>query len=535
MRAVCSVFWILFVFLGGCASVTDRSMVLATVDGEPVTEGDLEYTLSISHRREDLSSAGTMDILQYVNKLINDLLIMQEARSIGYDKREDIRKKVDAFILTRSVNRLREEEILRKIALTEEEVRAHYAEYYEEYTLQFITTDSAEEATVVLDRLRTGEDFETVAKELSTDPSTKDGRVVVHTRKQLLPEVYEALRDLNPGQVSDEIVIGQKHVVVKVMDRKAAPADEFEKARPAIEKTLRKEKERKLSDEYLDRLRKKAQIWIDKDLLASITPPKDNEESARLAKDERPLARVDGSVVKVRDFAPLIDPHGRRTNEEILNGLIDIKLVDHEALSRHYEQDKVFQEAVEQYEDQLLRSKFMDEVIIPKVAVSDDDLQGCYEKYQGRFRRPVSYRLQQITVKTEGEADEVVASLRSGTDFSWLAKSRSIDSAAHDGGDTGWLLKEQMPPALGEAVEKLTPGAFSGVIRKDSEFIVVRLREITGGDIPELDKIQKDIYRLCFQDKLNEIYYDHVEQLRSAAVIEIDDQAIKALEKRIYK
>jgi len=476
-----------------------------------------------------------MDLSRYMEKLINERLIMQEARSIGYDRREEIRKKVDAYVLTESVSRLRKEEILRKITVTEEEIRNYHRTFYERFTLRLITTNAEEEARIVLDRLGRGEDFETVAKELSTDPSTKDGRDITHTPKQMLPSVNEALRDLKPGQVSDRIVIGKVYAIVKVIDRKPAPDAELGEVRPAIEKTLRREKEKKLSDEYLARLRSKATIWIDRDLLLSVTPPRTKEESERLLKDERPLAGADGSIVTVRDFAQQMDPHGRRTNEEVLNALIDVKLVDIEALSRHYDQDREFREAVERYEDQLMRNKFIDEVIIPKVTVSDADLQGCYVKYQKRFLRPFSYRLQQITVGTSAEADEVVSSLRSGTDFSWLAKSRSIDSAAQDGGDIGWLTKEQMSQALGEAVEALKPGEITGVIPKDAEFIVVRLREKTGGDVPELDKIKSDIHQLCFQEKVTARYYEYVERLRAGAVIVIDDQAVKALEKRIQK
>jgi hypothetical protein len=59
---------------------------LAFVDGDPVTKGDLEYSLEIAHRREDLSSAKALDISQYVEKLINDRLIIHEARRMGMEE-----------------------------------------------------------------------------------------------------------------------------------------------------------------------------------------------------------------------------------------------------------------------------------------------------------------------------------------------------------------------------------------------------------------------------------------------------------------
>ncbi|OGW55247.1 MAG: hypothetical protein A2Y81_13035 [Nitrospirae bacterium RBG_13_43_8] len=67
LLALCS----LLVFSGGCASLQHKGVVLAVVNGESITEGDLKYSLTIAHRREDLSSAGALNLSQFVQKLID--------------------------------------------------------------------------------------------------------------------------------------------------------------------------------------------------------------------------------------------------------------------------------------------------------------------------------------------------------------------------------------------------------------------------------------------------------------------------------
>ena len=60
----------LFTVLWGCASLSQKEPVLAIVDGEAITEEDLKYSLNIAHRREDLTTAGALNLTQYVQKQI---------------------------------------------------------------------------------------------------------------------------------------------------------------------------------------------------------------------------------------------------------------------------------------------------------------------------------------------------------------------------------------------------------------------------------------------------------------------------------
>ena len=51
-----SVLFLIFsvLVLTGCAALSNRRDVLASVDGDPITVADLKYALNIAHRREDL-------------------------------------------------------------------------------------------------------------------------------------------------------------------------------------------------------------------------------------------------------------------------------------------------------------------------------------------------------------------------------------------------------------------------------------------------------------------------------------------------
>lgn len=113
-------FIISLIFLNySCATTREEDLILATVNEEPITKNDLIYSLTITHRKEDLSNAGLLDISKYIQKLIDDKLIINEARIAGLHSDPEIQEKVKAFILRESVTKLHQEEILSKIEETD--------------------------------------------------------------------------------------------------------------------------------------------------------------------------------------------------------------------------------------------------------------------------------------------------------------------------------------------------------------------------------------------------------------------------------
>src|SRR4030043_2119143 len=401
--ALCSV----LIFLSGCASL-QKEKVLAVVDGEPITEGDLEYSLTISHRKEDLSSAGTLNLSRYVQKLIDDRLIIDDARRTGIDQYPEIKQAIQAYSLRESVVRLHDEEIVKKVSVSEKDIADYYRINFERFTLGLIEVGSEEEAKDLLEQLKKGEDFKELARKYSTHISKKEGGEIVLKRNSMPTYIDEAVLNLRPGEFSDVIKIANKYYIVKLIDRKEAPDEEFEKVRGGIERAIRKQKEEERSDEYLRRLRDRAAIKIDREILSAINVGGKTEEIDKWSKDKRPLAEVNGLVLKVEDFIAMVTPPTRKSSEDILNGWIDRNLVDHEALTRHYENSPDLKIMIYRYENQLLKNTFIKRIIIPKVIISDETLEDYYSNHQNSFIKPATYRIQLITVKTIDEAQDIL-------------------------------------------------------------------------------------------------------------------------------
>jgi len=192
----------LLIFWGGCASLSQKDMVLALVDGDPITEGDLKYSLTVAHRKEDLSSAGSLDISRYVNKLIDDRLFVHEARTDGMDQLPEIKQAIEAYLLRESVVRLHKEEIVDKVSITEDEMRDYYRKNYEQFKLGIIEVKSEGEAGEILSRLKNGADFAELVQKFSTHPSKEKQGEIALKRMGMASEVYNAVSALNIGEYS---------------------------------------------------------------------------------------------------------------------------------------------------------------------------------------------------------------------------------------------------------------------------------------------------------------------------------------------
>jgi parvulin-like peptidyl-prolyl isomerase len=118
----------------------------------------------------------------------------------------DYRRTIEANLLYTKLQGL----FASRMPTTEEQVRARH-----------ILVETDEEAQTVLARLEAGEDFISLAKELSTDESTKEdgGDLGWFPREVMVPEFEEAAFALQPGEISDIVQTSFGYHIILVEER----------------------------------------------------------------------------------------------------------------------------------------------------------------------------------------------------------------------------------------------------------------------------------------------------------------------------
>jgi peptidyl-prolyl cis-trans isomerase C len=110
----------------------------------------------------------------------------------------------------------------------------------------------------VIARLKKGEDFATVAKEVTEDPSGKanGGDLGYFTKDQMVPEFAEVAFKLEKGQISEPVKTQFGWHVIKVEDSRMKQPPKFEEVKPQIEQYV----VRKAQADLVTKLRADAKI-----------------------------------------------------------------------------------------------------------------------------------------------------------------------------------------------------------------------------------------------------------------------------------
>ncbi|MBI4826002.1 MAG: peptidyl-prolyl cis-trans isomerase [Nitrospirae bacterium] len=516
--------------LFGCVSMGKKTDALAYVDGDPITREDLSYSLGVEHRREDLSTAKALDMKDYLNKLINERLIIQEARRMGMQEYPEAKEKIQAFIVRESVLMLHEDEILKKVSSNnEDEIKKYYKENYKIFKLDVLGFNSKDDASRFRDLILQGSDVSRVSKEEAGINRIDEGKEFSY--RSLAQSMQKAVSGLNPGEYSDVVEVKGVYYILKLLGVTGAPDDKLESVRAHIEKSLGSIKEEERSNQYLEELREQSTLKIDNDILLSLKLGVEDGDRAKLANDNRTLVTVNGEVLTVGEFIALLPPVIKITNEQLLNSWITRKLVDQEALRRRYDLQPKLEGMVRRYENQVLQNLYINEVILPNIQVSDDILNAYYDKHQQDYLTPSRYKIQVIAVEKMDEAVEIYNSLIKGADFSWFARMRSKDVSAEKGGNMGWRNLGELPLPLKEIIDTLKPGDISPVLQAGSRYSIYNILEIEAPKAKALSEVKPDVYRAYMAEEFSRIHDTNMEQLKADTEIIINDDAIKAFEK----
>ena len=133
--------------------------------------------------------------------------------------------------------------------------------------------------------------------------------------------------------------------------------------------------------------------------------------------------------------------------------------------------------------------------------VNESELRAEYDRQAALTKdgkNSNEYKISQIILATEAEANEVISKLNSGTNFGQLAKEKSLDkqSGVNGGEISSWILPDQLVPPLGDTVITLTKGKLSSkAVRSNLGWHVVRLDDMRKFKLPTFEESKGAIYQ----------------------------------------
>jgi peptidyl-prolyl cis-trans isomerase C len=226
----------------------DPKAVIATVNGQDITEGDLTLAegdldqqfarLPAEQRRAAALSA-----------IIEIKLLASEAQTKGLDKDEEFQKRMQ-FLQDRALHSaVVEKEVAGNI--TDEEIRARYdteiakTPAQNEVHARHILVKTKEEADAIIKDLDGGANFEEIAKEKSSDPGSgaNGGDLGYFGAGQMVPEFEKAAFALEVGAYTKEPVQSQFGFhIIKLEDKRQQQPPAFDQVKDQFRSLVLRDK-----------------------------------------------------------------------------------------------------------------------------------------------------------------------------------------------------------------------------------------------------------------------------------------------------
>ncbi|MFZ3308165.1 MAG: peptidylprolyl isomerase [Xanthobacteraceae bacterium] len=234
------------------------------------------------------------------------------------------------------------------------------------------------------------------------------------------------------------------------------------------------------------------------------------------------VARVNGVDIRQSDLATAEDEVGSsipqmapdQKREYLITYLSDVIIVAQAA-----EKQNIADRADVKHRIAFERNKVLMESLLQdtgKAALTDDALHKVYDEAVKQMPPEEEVHARHILVPTEDEAKEIEAELKKGADFATLAKEKSKDPGAADGGDLGYFTKDQMVPEFSAAAFKLDKGQISDPVHTQFGWHIIKVEDKRIKPTPTFDEVKPQLENYVAHKAQAEL----VASLRKDATIE---------------
>jgi peptidyl-prolyl cis-trans isomerase C len=294
-------------------STEAKEDTVATVNGSAITRADFDREVSrtrqLYNRGKNLENPGLPKIKEEaLNHLIERELLYQESRNKGitvdeavvkgridglrdrFPSDEAFENGLEKMNLSKSVletqlreglaiQELIEKQVAQKVEVSEEEARNYYDKHqglFEQpkrvrarHILVKVgpkagkseKAEARKKLEKVQERLKNGENFSSLAEEVSECPSSKKGGDLGYFSKgQMVKPFEEAAFALKPEEVSDIVETRFGYHLIKLLDKKEASIVPYDEAKEQLTEQLKQQKIREKITEYVAGLKEGAKI-----------------------------------------------------------------------------------------------------------------------------------------------------------------------------------------------------------------------------------------------------------------------------------
>lgn len=185
-----------------------------------------------------------------------------------------------------------------------------------------------------------------------------------------------------------------------------------------------------------------------------------------------------------------------------------------------------------QFGQRLAVQKLIEQEVVSKIAVKEEDAKIYFEKNPGKYSQKESVRARHILVKLDKTADakakedarkqlmDIKKKLLAGEDFETLAKTHSQGPSSARGGDLGYFTKGQMVKPFEEAAFQLAVNEVSDIVETKFGYHLIKVLDHKAAVTPTFEEVKDKTLDDLRKERIQSDVSSYIATLRSKAKIE---------------
>jgi len=235
------------------------------------------------------------------------------------------------------------------------------------------------------------------------------------------------------------------------------------------------------------------------------------------------LATVNGEAIYLADIKEAIqdlpDQYKNLPPERLmplmLGQLITNRLLLTEGNKQKLADNDEVKKKVERFRERAVQQQLLQQVVAK--SVTDDALQALYKKYVTENPPKEEVSARHILVTSEAEGAAIILQIKGGADFATLAKQKSKDPAAQNGGDLGFFGREDMVKEFADAAFAMKTGEVTQKpVKTQFGFHVIKVEDRRTANPVSFEEAKEDLQSQLSQQAVSQ----YIETLRNGAKIE---------------
>ena len=330
-RLIAVIFAVIFF---SCDQSTDP--ILAEIDGEIITLNSflLRYQsfLFKTHQTDNLSNRYAL-----LNSLIDEKLILNYSDNMGILENPQIILKKERAYKQLLLNTYHDSKIIQKIKVTDSELRRLFTYYKTKIHIRHLYATDLEIIREIDDQLRSGVQWEILAKAYFDDPILKEngGDIGWYQMGELDPSFEIAAFDLDDGEISNPVKTSNGFSIIQVLEKEKdilLTEKEYQLNKDWLKQMAITYKELPELRNFTDRVAQNLEIRFNNEGLVEILDELNNNQEMNVSQNQTPAAFTGSSnIITVEkclmDLASLSERQFKRiksikTLKSVLSGLL---------------------------------------------------------------------------------------------------------------------------------------------------------------------------------------------------------------------